>query len=120
MGVPGLRAGHPAVCLPDLQDRRGCGEVPGVVHAHLRLLRGGMHLHAPVHQHRHDDRADAGHRHPAAAAQLRRIVALGLHGAHFHFHLPLPAGEEVLLKILRIFALSAAPTAADNALVVKW
>ena len=99
MGLRGLLVRNSALRPFDFLDSAGFRTGTQQPDAYLRVLRGGVLLYALVYQHRYDDRSDAGNRYPAAAVQLRRLVALGLHGAAVHLHCPGQAGEEVFLAV---------------------
>ena len=99
MGIPRLSCRDLSVRVPDFQNHHGRGEKPGGVHQNIRLLCGLVHIHALVHQHRDDHRHYACDRHPIAAAQLWRLLAVGIHRADLHIHSIVSAREEILLAV---------------------
>ena len=98
------------VCVHDIPHHAGRRQEPGGVHAHLRQLPCSLSVHAPVHKHRHDHRADAGDRHTAASAELRGFVAACILGAAVHLPGAQPAGKQIFLIIFAVVI----------ALVVEW
>ena len=72
--------------LHDLADNPGCGAFARSFYPDLRILRGKLHIHAPVHKCRYDHRDYACHRHTSAVRKLWRFVALGLYRAAVHLH----------------------------------
>ena len=66
-----LRTAHNA----SLQFR---GEAERQIQQDLRVLCGLVHTPARRDKSRYDNRPDAGHRHPAADAELRRLIFVGV------------------------------------------
>ena len=107
MGLPGLSVRNPAVPDTHHTPDYGCRAVPMALRPNIRLLRGGVRVHAPVHQRGYDHRPDACDRHSPAAAFIRRLLALGLHYFDIYFPGAVPEREEVFLipRIILTFAL---------------
>ena len=56
-----------------------------------------LHIHAPVHQYRHDHRSDAGDRYPSPIRKLWRLIDMGIHSHALHFHRARQKRKEVFL-----------------------
>ena len=100
MGLPGLPGSDMPVRAADIQNNHRRRRKPRGLHADIRILPVVLPVYAPVHQHRNDHRPDAGNRHPSAAAQLRRLIALGLLDSDIHLRGPQQSGEKIFLKDL--------------------